>query len=127
MKQAKYYFVFAFCIAWASLSLAGTGWFLQPAEDPEAMPEKSEWTPLLKINTTMAMVGNKPYGSGNGSAPEWTRKLQPKEIENVWYRKTLEIPEGFRGRSVWLDFPCIEGDAILWINGKRFGEVFYPD
>ena len=36
-----------------------------------------------------------------------------------WYRKAFEIPESYKGRSVWLKFDGINYRANLWLNGKQ--------
>ncbi len=36
-----------------------------------------------------------------------------------WYRKEVELPEGFAGKKVWLDFAGINYRANIWWNGKQ--------
>ncbi|MEM6551133.1 MAG: beta-galactosidase GalA [Planctomycetota bacterium] len=38
-----------------------------------------------------------------------------------WYRKTFELPEGDRGRRLWLAFDGVYRDAQVWVNGHLAG------
>ncbi|MGM9735326.1 MAG: glycoside hydrolase family 2 TIM barrel-domain containing protein [Candidatus Cryptobacteroides sp.] len=38
-----------------------------------------------------------------------------------WYRKTFNIPEGDKGRHIWLQFDGIFRDARIWVNGFYLG------
>lgn len=42
-----------------------------------------------------------------------------------WYRKTLEIPEGDRGRRVSVEFDGAMSNAQVWLNGNKVGEWPY--
>lgn len=116
---------FAFFLLLASVVRASTGWELQPATGPDSPPDESAWVDQTRINTVTAMLADEPYAKGG--ALEWTRKIKGSAIDNAWFRKTVAIPPDAAGRTVWLEFPHLEGDGILWVNGKRVGEVFYPD
>lgn len=39
----------------------------------------------------------------------------------AWYRRTLEIPASYRGKSLWLDFDGIYRDSRVWLNGHFLG------
>lgn len=39
----------------------------------------------------------------------------------AWYRKTLEIPESDKGKSIFLDIDGIMSYAMVWLNGKLVG------
>ena len=38
-----------------------------------------------------------------------------------WYRKTLTIPEGSKGKKVFVDFDGVYMDSTVWINGHLLG------
>ncbi|MBN2337732.1 MAG: discoidin domain-containing protein [Acidobacteria bacterium] len=38
---------------------------------------------------------------------------------DFWYRNSFEIPEGRRGRRVYLDFDAVNWKADVWLNGRR--------
>jgi exo-1,4-beta-D-glucosaminidase len=39
-----------------------------------------------------------------------------------WYRKTFDLPAGFRGRTVWVRFDGINYRANVWLNGKQVAD-----
>jgi beta-galactosidase/beta-glucuronidase len=41
--------------------------------------------------------------------------------EIVWYARDLEVPEGWRGRNVLINFGAVDYRATLWINGQEVG------
>ena len=42
-----------------------------------------------------------------------------------WYRKTIDVPESYRQKSLYLQFEGIYRDADIWINGKHAGKQLY--
>jgi exo-1,4-beta-D-glucosaminidase len=36
-----------------------------------------------------------------------------------WYRKRFEVPDSYRGKTVWLKFDGINYRADIWLNGKQ--------
>ncbi len=41
-----------------------------------------------------------------------------------WYRKSLDIPESYRDKAVYLLFEGIYMDSEIWLNGKKVGGKF---
>lgn len=39
-----------------------------------------------------------------------------------WYRKTFEMPAGYKGKTVWLKFDGINYRASIWLNGKQIAD-----
>jgi len=39
-----------------------------------------------------------------------------------WYRKAFRLPEGTRGRTVWLEFDGVYMNGEVWLNGARLGK-----
>jgi beta-galactosidase/beta-glucuronidase len=37
----------------------------------------------------------------------------------VWYRRSIVIPSGWRGRTVLLHFQAVDYDATVWVNGRE--------
>ncbi|MDQ2800625.1 MAG: beta-galactosidase, partial [Armatimonadota bacterium] len=37
----------------------------------------------------------------------------------VWYRKTVQVPDGWKGRHVQLHFGAVDYDATVWVNGEE--------
>src|SRR5687767_7336322 len=41
--------------------------------------------------------------------------------EIVWYARTFDLPEVFRGRDVLLNFGAVDYAASIWVNGHEVG------
>ncbi|MBS1850206.1 MAG: beta galactosidase jelly roll domain-containing protein [Acidobacteria bacterium] len=39
-----------------------------------------------------------------------------------WYRKEFVVPEGFQGKTLWLNFGGINYRANIWLNGKQIAD-----
>jgi beta-galactosidase/beta-glucuronidase len=39
----------------------------------------------------------------------------------VWYRKTVKLPEGWKGKRALLHFGAVDYETRVWINGKEAG------
>jgi beta-galactosidase/beta-glucuronidase len=42
-------------------------------------------------------------------------------MQAVWYRRTVTIPEAWKGRRVLLHFQAADYDATVWVNGVEVG------
>ncbi|MDA3816356.1 MAG: DUF4982 domain-containing protein [Prolixibacteraceae bacterium] len=43
------------------------------------------------------------------------------DVSVGWYRKTFDISESDRGRSIWVTFDGVHRDSKVWINGHYLG------
>ena len=43
------------------------------------------------------------------------------QAERVWYRRTFEVPEQWRGQRVLLHFQAVDWEANVWVNDKHLG------
>jgi exo-1,4-beta-D-glucosaminidase len=62
---------------------------------------------------------NYPIGGNFSNFP-----MQPDSPFAVawWYRKAVEIPASFKGKSIWLKFGGINYRANIWLNGKQIAK-----
>jgi exo-1,4-beta-D-glucosaminidase len=62
---------------------------------------------------------NYPIGGTFSNVP-----MQPDSPFAVawWYRKAVEIPASFKGKSIWLKFGGINYRANIWLNGKQIAK-----
>jgi beta-galactosidase/beta-glucuronidase len=44
------------------------------------------------------------------------------ETDQIWYRRTFELPRGWRERRVLLHFGAVDFETKVWVNGKAVGE-----
>ena len=43
------------------------------------------------------------------------------EQERLWYRRTVSVPNGWRGRRVLLHFGAVDWKALVWVNDRQVG------
>jgi beta-galactosidase len=92
-------------------------WRVQPATAPDVPPRPEAW-------------GTMPAADWRGTAPSadgqaWARTPRGK-VHCLWYEQTFAVPTERRGQRVVADFRRIEGDAIVFLNGRRLGELLRP-
>ena len=99
----------------ASLELP-RGWKVQPATNPETPPDAADWG-----RTTSGSWKQSPSRQGT----RW-QSANLRSIHSVWFEQELAIPAAWQGKSVTADFRRIEGDAIVFLNGRRVAELLRP-
>ena len=52
----------------------------------------------------------------------WENAGYPGYDGRAWYRTSLSIPEAFQGRSIRVFFGAVDGDATVYLNGRKMGE-----
>ncbi len=86
---------------------------------------QAKWYPATVPGTVLTtLVNNGVYPEplfGENNRPE---KI-PEELcrKDWWYRTTVEVPESYKGKLVWLNFDGINYAADIWVNGKRVGPI----
>lgn len=40
----------------------------------------------------------------------------------LWYRRTFEAPEEWRGRRLRLNFEAVDWHCVVWVNGRKVGQ-----
>jgi len=101
-----------------SICLNGT-WRFQPASGPDVRPEKGEWA-RLDVPTSYQWWYTLP-GSAHTS---WSHS---KDVRSCWYEREVSVPDHWRGSRIVLGFDEIDLDAIVFVDGKRIGEVLRPE
>ena len=105
-------------MAFEEAELSST-WLVQPATKSSIGPDETAW------------------GKGEFSAREarlspacWQRtkftSTPMDKINSAWFEQKIKIPESWAGTKISLDFQRIEGDAIVFVNGERVGELLRP-
>ncbi|HMK38311.1 MAG TPA: glycoside hydrolase family 2 TIM barrel-domain containing protein, partial [Bacteroidota bacterium] len=44
-----------------------------------------------------------------------------KSAGRLWYRRTFEVPDEWRGKRLFLNFGAVDWEAAVYVNGKRLG------
>ena len=47
--------------------------------------------------------------------------IQRAQEINMWYRRTFEVPAGWKGKHIILNFGAVDHDATVFVNGKKAG------
>lgn len=84
----------------------------QPAVSAKEMPKETGWSTDF-VSTVRSATPPK------GAA--WT-KAEAQKANSQFLRRKLEIPAAWKTGRISLDFERINGNAILFIDGKRIGE-----
>jgi beta-galactosidase len=99
----------------AEIAITGA-WQVQPATSPETPPNDADW-------------GRSPTGSWKAPSDRantsW-KAADLRKINSVWFQKTFDVPANWRGRRIVADFRRIEGDALVFLNGRRVTELLRP-
>lgn len=47
-------------------------------------------------------------------------------INGAWYARTVEVPSAWNGRRILLSFDAIPSAVLVYVDGKKAGEAFFP-
>lgn len=53
----------------------------------------------------------------------WEKEVLPGFDGIVWFRKTIEIPENWKGQKLTLSLGPVDDDDITWFNGQKIGQT----
>lgn len=99
-------------------------WRVQPATSPEIPPRDGDW------GTMDYHSADWRWGAVDAKGTSWEAALKEKGARGathcLWYEQTVAVPAEWTGRRLAVDFRRIEGDAIVFVNGKRLGELLRP-
>jgi hypothetical protein len=109
------------------------GWMLQdvakvPATGVQVSRpafQSTDWYPAVvpgTVLTSLVQAGVYPeplYGENNrpDKIPESLCRT------SYWYRTAFKIPDGYAGRTIWLNFDGINYTAEVWVNGQKIGNI----
>jgi len=102
------------CVAEASETKSNvlTGGANIPAKTPDVLPDPGVWT-----NQNAAWKG-----------PDGKRLSErgPGSINCLWMKRSFVVPEGWEKDRLQLDFHRINAYGVLFVNGRRVGELLHP-
>jgi len=115
------------------------GWGLEPVERessvraticlnglwrfaPEKAPEKPDAWGVIRVPGSLVSYGGMPgvERKGQGWSAKWPECFQ------VWYEREISVPAEWAGRRVVLDCKRISTDALVYVDGKRAGQLKWP-
>ncbi|AHF94788.1 hypothetical protein OPIT5_26920 [Opitutaceae bacterium TAV5] len=101
-----------------------TGWRIQPATHPGTPPDPAAWGRSRMIELSAGWNTNQPVAQP-GNAP-W-KNIDRAKVNSLWHETTFTPPAAWEKRSrVFVDFSRVDGDAIVFLNGKRIAEMPAP-
>ncbi|HEY9256906.1 hypothetical protein [Chitinophaga sp.] len=92
-------------------------WKIQPAQSPGIPPDTAQWGHSHSIDWRRLTA------TGKNSA--WAT-LPQEQVNSLWYEQPINIPASWQHKSIVADFRRIEGDAIIFVNHQRVGELLRP-
>ena len=57
--------------------------------------------------------------------PNW-KDVNFSSVTKAWYQREIEIPANWKDRRVLLKADYVNSRAVVYIDGKRVGEILYP-
>lgn len=94
-------------------------WQIQPASDPSVPPADDRWGKIDASN------GDWRWSPLVGEKPSWAN-VKRDTVNSLWYQQAFALPADWSDRKIVADFRRIQGDAIVYVNGKRVQELLRP-
>jgi len=101
-------------------------WQWQPTLTDEKTPPTGNWgwfkTPgsWPGITDYMQKDSHRVYAH-----PGW-QNIRLGSIAKAWYQREIEIPKGWTERRILLKAEYVNSLAVVYIDGKRIGEILFP-
>ena len=109
----------AACSHAATVSVPAT-WKVQPATDSKTPPDDKNWGEFKSDKD-----GDWRGGAVTKTGESW-KETDRKTVHNLWMEAGFTLPANAKGQRVFADFRRIEGDALVFVNGARVGELLRP-
>lgn len=113
-------------------------WRFMPARVGETSPPKlgwgfinvpGSWANWDEEDRTANLVVSTRLRSPHvilGCGPRWDHYDDGSKVASAWYERKVAIPAEWRGRVISLRFDRVCTDGIVYVNGKKCGQVPWP-
>jgi beta-galactosidase len=108
----------------ARVSLDGI-WRFTPASEGAAEPPKLGWAYIKVPGDWQNRPGKASGLLALAGGPQWDL-YDGASVSRAWYQRQVPIPANWQGRAISLRFERVCTDAIVYVNGKRCGEIEWP-
>ena len=108
----------------SQVSLDGI-WRFTPATEGAAGPPKRGWAYIKVPGDWQIRPGRASSLLALASGPQWNL-YDGASVSRAWYQRQVSIPANWQGRAISLRFDRVCTDAIVYVNGKRCGEIAWP-
>jgi hypothetical protein len=58
--------------------------------------------------------------------PDWAARKDLGSVTAAWQQREVTVPPEFRGRRIWLSAPYLNSYALVYVDGRKAGEMRYP-
>ncbi len=107
-----------------SLCLNGT-WRFMPAIGPAIVEPTGAQTAWGQIRVPGKWAGFRLPGLvQRGTGVQWDTFSD--KTARGWYERTVSVPGSWQGRQIVLELQRVCTDAVVFVNGRRCGEVRWP-
>lgn len=106
----------------AEIDLSGP-WSFIPGTFADKSAPSGKWGWITVPGNWMAN-NNSPILAKSTSG-DWA-SLASREQSAAWYRRTVDIPASWAGRSIVLSFEKISTDAFVWVDDTKAGSISWP-
>lgn len=108
----------------AQMSLDGV-WRFIPATEGSDVPAKAGWGYLKVPGSWQSGSGRRSDFVAVGRGPQWDG-YDGTRVARAWYEREVTIPPEWDGRVISLRFDRVCTDALVYVNGRRCGQVAWP-
>jgi hypothetical protein len=72
-----------------------------------------------------------PHGWNGDAQTLWMsdlveEKVKTASMDQAWYKRQIEVPAGWAGRRILVDFGMVQTHVRVFVDGKQAGEVWFP-
>jgi len=99
-------------------------WKFIPAIGPAATDPKGGWGYIRVPGAWYARKWALDKVLARGAGKPW--KVNFEKLDRAWYEREILVPESWKGREVVLSMGRVCTDAVVYLDGKKCGNVEWP-
>ena len=106
--------------------LNGNWQFVPAVGNPQNPPASPSWG-SIQVPGNWEEENNEsvPGIISRGSGKEW-ENFNSKKLIKAWYQQTINIPDNWKNRRIFIDLARVSTDAIIFVNGLNCGQIEWP-
>jgi beta-galactosidase len=106
--------------------LNGNWQFVPAVGNPQTPPTSISWG-SIQVPGNWEEENNEsvPGIISRGTGKEW-ENFNSKQLIKAWYQQTINIPDNWKNRRIFIDLARVSTDAIIFVNGLNSGQIEWP-
>ena len=107
------------------------GWHFHLGDEPEAIKPGYDDRAWRQVDVPHDYVVEGTFEEKNrfpaaviGREDQWYAWHASLPVQPAVYRKALVIPDGAKGKRLWLEFDGVCSNSIYWLNGREIGRQY---